>query len=80
MRFMIIVKSTPLDETGALPDDKMIACMATYHEELVKAGVLLDANGLQPSSRGWRVRHAGRSGPSWTDRSPSRRSWWAATP
>jgi len=61
MRFMIIVRATPDSEAGVLPAEELVGAMATYHEELVKAGVLLDANGLQPSSRGFRVRfHAGR--------------------
>jgi hypothetical protein len=60
MRFMVIVKATKNTEAGRLPEEKMIAAMATYHEELVKAGVLLDASGLQPSSKGWRVRYSGR--------------------
>ena len=59
MRFMIIVKATAQSETGALPTDELIAPMAAYHEELAKAGVLLDANGLQPSSKGWRIRYSG---------------------
>jgi hypothetical protein len=59
MRFMILVKSVPLFETGAMPEEKMIAAMAEYHEELARAGVLLDANGLQPTSKGWKVRYAG---------------------
>jgi hypothetical protein len=61
MRFMIMVKATPTTETGAMPEDALVGAMATYHEELAKAGVLLDAAGLHPSSRGWRVRYeAGR--------------------
>ena len=62
MRFMIMVKATAQSETGQMPDDEtLMAAMASYHEELAKAGVLLDATGLQPSSRGWRVRYeAGR--------------------
>jgi hypothetical protein len=59
MRFMVIVKATKKTETGALPEEKMIASMATFHEELVKAGVLLDASGLQPSSKGWRIKYSG---------------------
>src|ERR1700710_1823507 len=59
MRFMIIVKATALSESGAMPEKKIMATMATYHEELVKAGVLLDATGLQPSSKGWKVRFKG---------------------
>ena len=56
MRFMIIVRATKDTEAGVPPEEKLVAAMATYHEELVKAGVLLDANGLRPSSEGFRVR------------------------
>ncbi|WP_372527432.1 YciI family protein [Piscinibacter sp.] len=59
MRFMILVKATPQSEAGAMPEEQLIAAMAEYHEQLVKAGVLLDASGLQPSSKGWRIRYAG---------------------
>jgi hypothetical protein len=59
MRFMMIVKATKDSEAGAMPEEKLMAAMATYHEELVKAGVLLDASGLQPSTKGWRVKFAG---------------------
>src|SRR6185369_8256302 len=61
MRFMIIVKATADSEAGRFPDDseKLFAAMAQYHEQLAKAGVLLDASGLQPSSKGWRVRYDG---------------------
>ncbi len=59
MRFMIIVKATPESEAGVMPEEKLFAAMAGYHEELVKAGVLLDASGLQPSSKGWRIRYSG---------------------
>jgi hypothetical protein len=41
-----------------MPEEKLIASMATYHEELAKAGVLLDASGLQPTSKGWRIRYS----------------------
>ncbi|HEY3596405.1 MAG TPA: YciI family protein [Paraburkholderia sp.] len=58
MRFMIMVKANADSEAGAMPEEELIAAMATYHEELAKAGVLLDASGLQPSSKGWRIRHA----------------------
>ena len=58
MRFMIIVKATPETEAGAVPSDALIAPMAAYHEELARAGVLLDANGLQASSNGWRIRYS----------------------
>ena len=56
MRFMIIVRATKDTEAGVPPEEKLVAAMATYHEELVKAGVLLDANGLHASSKGFRVR------------------------
>jgi len=56
---MIIVKATRDSEAGVMPEEKLIAEMAKYHEELVKAGVLLDASGLQPSSKGWRIQYAG---------------------
>jgi hypothetical protein len=61
MKFMIIVKATPDSEAGRFPDDseKMFEAMAEYHEQLAKAGVLLDASGLQPSSKGWRIRYDG---------------------
>jgi hypothetical protein len=57
MRFMILVKATPQTEAGVMPEDKLIAAMADYHEQLAKAGVLLDASGLKPSAKGWRIRH-----------------------
>jgi len=56
---MIIVKATKDTEAGVMPKQSLFAAMATYHEELVKAGVLLDASGLKPSSKGWRVRYSG---------------------
>jgi hypothetical protein len=56
---MIIVKATGDSEAGVMPEEKLIAAMASYHEELAKAGVLLDASGLQPSAKGWRVRYSG---------------------
>jgi hypothetical protein len=59
MRFMIVVKATKDSEAGAMPEEKMMAVMADYHEELAKAGVLLDASGLQPSSKGWRIKYSG---------------------
>jgi hypothetical protein len=60
MRFMIIVKATKDTEAGVMPQESMFAAMATYHEELAKAGVLLDASGLKPSSKGWRVKYSGK--------------------
>ena len=59
MRFMIIVKATKDSEAGVMPEEELIAEMANYHEELQRAGVLLDASGLQPSSRGWRIKYSG---------------------
>lgn len=56
MRFMIIVKATPASEAGHPPSAELRGAMAAYHGELVRAGVLLDAAGLQPSASGWRVR------------------------
>jgi hypothetical protein len=61
MRFMIIVKATADTEAGRFPPDmdQLMARMGAYHEELARAGVLLDASGLQPSSKGWRIRYEG---------------------
>ena len=59
MRFMVIVKANKDSEAGVLPDQKLLADMGKYNEELVKAGVLLAAEGLQPSSKGARVRFSG---------------------
>lgn len=59
MRFMIMVKTNKDSEAGVMPDEKLIAAMADYHEELVKAGVLLDASGLHPSSKGARIEYSG---------------------
>jgi hypothetical protein len=59
MRFMILVKASKDSEAGVMPKEDMFKAMADYHEELAKAGVLLDANGLQPSSKGWRVKYSG---------------------
>ncbi len=59
MRFMIMVKANKDTEAGAMPEENLIAAMADYHEELVKAGVLLDASGLHPSSKGARIKYSG---------------------
>jgi hypothetical protein len=59
MRFMILVKASKDSEAGALPDEDMIAKMVTYHEELQKAGALVDASGLQQSAKGWRIKYSG---------------------
>lgn len=63
MRFMIIVKSTPefeAETTPQTPDEQLMADMADFHEELSKAGALLDASGLQPSRKGWRIHYDGQ--------------------
>jgi hypothetical protein len=59
MRFLVMVKATKDSETGALPDMKLLEEMGKYNEELVKAGVMLAAEGLHPSSKGARVRFSG---------------------
>lgn len=61
MRFMIIVKATAKSEAEATPapEEAVLAEMAGYREQLVKAGVLLDASALKPSAQGWRVRYDG---------------------
>ena len=60
MRFMIIVKATKDSEAGVMPPESLLMEMAKYHEELQKAGVLLDGAGLQPSSKGFKVRYKGK--------------------
>src|SRR2546428_11801793 len=59
MRFMVMVKANKDSEAGVLPDQKLLTEMGKYNEELVKAGVLLAAEGLQPSSKGARVKFSG---------------------
>ena len=65
MRFMIIVKSCAEFEAEVTPEapEELMADMAAYHEELAKAGVLLDGSGLHPSRTGWRI-HYGAGGDS----------------
>jgi hypothetical protein len=58
MRFMIIVKATQDSEAGVMPEENLVAAMAAYHEELQKAGMLIDGSGLQPSAKGWRIRYS----------------------
>ena len=61
MRFMIMVRANAQSESGAMPEEGLMAAMAAYHEKLAQAGVLLDANGLKPSAQGFRVKyHQGR--------------------
>jgi hypothetical protein len=59
MRFMVIVKASKESEAGVLPDEKLLAEMGKYNEELVKAGVMLAGEGLQSSAKGARVRFDG---------------------
>jgi len=59
MRFMVIVKGGKDCEAGVMPDEKRLAEMGKYNEELTKAGVMLALEGLQPSSKGARVRFSG---------------------
>jgi hypothetical protein len=55
MKFMILLKADKNAEAGVLPDEKLLAAMGKYNEDLVKAGVLLAGEGLQPSSKGARA-------------------------
>ena len=59
MRFMVIVKATQDSESGRLPSEQEFSAMGAYNEELAKAGVMLFADGLQPSSKGARVKFSG---------------------
>jgi len=58
MKFMLIVKANKDSEAGVMPSQELIAAMTKYNEELLKAGVLLDLSGLQPSSKGARIQYA----------------------
>jgi len=59
MRFMMIVKANKDSEAGVMPEEKLIAAMTKYNEELAKAGALLDLSGLQPSAKGARIKFSG---------------------
>lgn len=59
MRFMVMVKATSASEAGGMPSEKRLAEMGRFNEELLKAGVMLAGEGLQPSSKGARVRFSG---------------------
>ena len=60
MRFMLMVKASEASEAGVLPSEELLAEMGRYNEELVRAGVLLAGEGLQPSSKGARIRFSGK--------------------
>jgi hypothetical protein len=60
MRFMVMVKATDESEAGVMPSEELLTEMGKYNEELVKAGVMLAGEGLQPSSKGARVRFSGK--------------------
>ncbi len=59
MRFMVLVKATAASEAGAMPTEEMLNAMGRFNEEMVKAGVMLDGNGLQASSKGARITFSG---------------------
>jgi hypothetical protein len=61
MRVMVIVKASKESEAGVLPDTKILTEMGKYNEQLVKAGVMLAADGLQPTSKGKRVKFSGET-------------------
>ena len=59
MKVMVIVKATPNSEAGAMPDERLLAEMGNYNEELVKAGIMLAGEGLHPSANGKRIKISG---------------------
>jgi hypothetical protein len=59
MRFMILIKANKDSEAGVMPDEKLLSDMGKFNEELVKAGIMLDGEGLHPSSKGARVKFSG---------------------
>jgi len=59
MRFMMIVKANKDSEEGKMPGEELLMAMGKYNEELAKAGVLVDLSGLQPSSKGFRIKFSG---------------------
>jgi hypothetical protein len=74
MRFMVLIKADHDSEAGTMPGEQAARRMGRFNEQLVKAGVLLAGEGLQPSSKGARVRFSGAGAPSSMARSPRRRS------
>jgi hypothetical protein len=63
MKFMIIVKASKASEAGEMPGTELLTAMGNYNEELSKAGILLAAEGLHPSSKGARVRSQAKTAP-----------------
>ncbi len=61
MKVMVIVKATKASEAGQMPSQQLLTDMGKFNEELVKAGIMLDGEGLQPSSKGARVRFSGKN-------------------
>src|SRR5256714_14642176 len=61
MRFMVIVKANKDSEAGMMPSEEMLAKMAKFNEEMVKAGIMLDGAGLRPSAQGARIRFDGKN-------------------
>ena len=59
MRVMVLIKATKESEAGVMPSQELLTAMGNYNEELIKAGIMVDGDGLQPSSRGVRVRFSG---------------------
>ena len=59
MKFMMIVPANPDSEAGVMPTAEVLETMSRYNDELIRAGVLLEGNGLHPSARGWRVEFDG---------------------
>jgi len=57
VKFMILVKATKDSEAGKMPPESLLAEMGGFHEEMAKAGILVDGNGLKPTSAGWRIRY-----------------------
>jgi len=63
MRFMMLVKASRDSEAGVLPTRELIAAMGQFNEEMIRAGVMLAGDGLQPSSKGARIRYSGKGAP-----------------
>ena len=61
MRVMVLVKANEDSEAGVMPSEELLTAMGKFNEELVKAGVMLAGDGLQPSSKGARVRFSGKA-------------------